>query len=251
MAELKNWHASLDIIKGAVYGHKNQQKCPDGLYIHTSAIKNISNAGEEIEVQTQNTLYVLKKSDISDDYYLCGAQNEKMQVLKDCLLKFSKDGESLYRELADTIAIKQKAVLDIAQKINPGEFFLALSSDCPYYFNRAFFKDADGGLEYISPFYHTGMFQDSVLLREDGPRYFPYKENNVEFYSPFYSLLDGAQNKEGGLLLNNGSMPLRVKFPWGKTIELKPGEATFADKNSLESYPNSQLTSQTDLYNVW
>ena len=53
-----------------------------------------------------------------------------------------------------------------------------------------------------------------------------------------------------GYIYNSGSTPLRVKFTWGKTIEILPGETVPFDKDELEKYPDSELLSLDDLYSA-
>lgn len=250
MVEIKNWHASYNVAKGAVYGHKNNPNCPDGKYIHTSNIVDIYNVGDSIEMQTKNTLYTLKKNEISDGYYTYDFEN-KISVLHNWLLKYCSEGEQVYSELLEILELKKSKFLNIAQRINPRECILALSSDCAYYFDKAYVKDSSGNLILVDNNVHTGMFQDSVLIGGDSPRYFPFKDNNILFYLSYYTEVNDEELESTGAIYNSGSKPIRVQFTFGKTIEIQPEEFVRVDKETLKNYTDSQLTSTTDLYNVW
>ena len=98
------------------------------------------------------------------------------------------------------------------------------------------------------------MFQDSVLLFGCGVRYFPYKQNGIEFYYSMDEMLsaDGEESGERvfGYIHNSGSVPLTVKMVWGKAVEIKPNETIPFCRAELDKYPDAELASSADLYSL-
>ena len=260
MTELRNWYfkeyayeeesKSKYIVKGVVYGHTSAL-CPDGLFIHTSTVQSVTDKGDILEVQTHNTLYTLKKSLVAANYYAYDVNEQKKQALSDCLKHFmGAQGEELFAQLHELILAALGRVREKAQALENGSMLLSLSADSKYYFDSVYCKNSVGEVKMEKMYVHLGMFQDSVLLADGEARYFPYKNNSVEFYDPFaYASLRGEPaDVERVYVCNSGSKPLRIRFTWGKEIELAPNETILADPEALSSLPDAPLLSREDLY---
>lgn len=256
MVELKNWFVGKRgssegefYLNGVVYGHTSP-RCKDGTYIHTSMIMSIADKGDSLEFCTRNTVYTLNKRNIAANTGL--SEDDFKNNLFDCFaLCMGNSGNAAAQELLDIIQTKQQRSREKADALGNEMFWLELSADCEYYFDNAYFKSASGKLLMTTMHVHVGTFQDSVILEECHLRYFPYQKNSLQFYHTLYEMFSEETETPKrllGYIYNSGSTPLRVKFTWGKTIEIKPGETVPFDKVELEKYPDSELLSDDDLY---
>lgn len=259
MVELRSWFVTrkrlpedkVFYLTGAVYGHKSP-KCTDGTRIHTTRILSITDNGDTLEVCTRNTAYTLSKQNIAVN---CDLPNESQRNnLLECFVSYMDDtGNAAAQELWDIIQAKRQRASEKAAALETNMFWLELSSDCGYYFDQAFFKSVSGELCKVHKWVHSGMYQDSVILKECDLKYYTYKENCLEFYDSLYQMLSEDMETPKrllGYIRNSGSMPIRVSFTWGKQIEIKPGETVPVDPAVLEKYPDSQLLSRDDLYST-
>lgn len=255
MTELRDWYICKICDKeeyflhGAVYGHSSP-RLYDGLFIHTSTIREIYDKGDILECRTRNTIYTLNKKSIS--VKSLSPDEKKTDYISECIAHFmGESAQATAQELYDIINTKQQRLKEKADSLFNTEFLLVLSSDCQYYFDEAFVKSESGELLHDEKHVHVGMIQDSVILSNCGVRYFPYQENSLSFYHTIDRLFAGEgeeQNRLLGYIYNSGSMPLRVGFTWGKVIEIKPGETVPFDKDALDEYPDSELLSERDMY---
>ena len=258
MVELKNWHIERKAYSeenvfyalGTVYGHKSP-RCTDGTYIHTTRIMSIEDKGEFLEVCTRNTVYTLQKQEISSNLDAEGGY-----FYEDCRKCFTgflgEKAEALLSELKEIAAEKQRKLIEKAPPLENGMFYLMLSAGAGFYYDDAFYKDENGKIKKEKMQVHVGMFQDSVLLFGCGVRYFPYKQNGIEFYYSMDEMLsaDGEESGERvfGYIHNSGSVPLTVKMVWGKAVEIKPNETIPFCRAELDKYPDAELASSADLY---
>lgn len=257
MVELRSWFvaragSSEDeyfYLNGVVNGHTSP-RCKDGTYIHTSMIMSIADKGDTLEFCTRNTVYTLNKRNIAANTGL--SDESQKDVLFSCFSSNMGDsGNAAAQELLHIIKEKRQRTMEKAEALGSEMFWLELSADCEYYFDQAYFKSSSGELHREDKLVHVGTFQDSVILKECDLRYFPYQKNSLKFYHTLYEMLleeSETPNRLLGYIYNSGSTPLRVKFTWGKTIEIKPGETVPFDKAELEKYPDSELLSHDDLY---
>ncbi len=258
MVELKNWHIERKAVSvedvfyafGTVYGHKSP-RCPDGTHIHTTRIMSIEDKGDFLEVCTRNTVYTLQKQEISSNF---GAEGGYfLWDFRKCFTGFlGEKAEELLTELAEIAAEKLRKLIEQAPPLENGMFYLMLSAGAGFYYDDAFYKDKNGKIKKEEMQVHVGMFQDSVLLFGCGVRYFPYKQNGIEFYysmdEMFSEIVEDSDERVFGYIHNSGSVPLTVKMVWGKTVEIKPNETIPYCRAELEKYPDAKLASQADLY---
>ena len=258
MAELKSWsiysagepEEEIFFLGGAVFGHTSPH-CKDGTYTRTTTIESMTDKGDELEVCTKNTIYTLKKQNIASNKDL--SEERRKDVLCRCLTRFMGDlGNAIAQELMNINQAKRQRSMERAQALGYNMFWLELSPDCHYYFDKAYYKLKTGEVLSDEKLVHVGTFQDSVILDGCGVRYFPYQQNSLKFYNTFPVMLMGEPEAPTlwGYIYNSGSTPLRVKFTWGKTIEILPGETVPFDKDELEKYPDSELLSLDDLYSA-
>lgn len=256
MAELKCWsiysagesEEEIFFLGGAVFGHTSPH-CKDGTYTRTTTIERMTDKGDELEVCTKNTIYTLKKQNIASNKDL--SEERRKDVLCRCLTRFMGDlGNAIAQELMNINQAKRQRSMERAQALGYNMFWLELSPDCHYYFDKAYYKNTTGEVLSDEKLVHVGTFQDSVILEGCDVRYFPYQQNSLKFYNTLPVMLMGEPEapKQWGYIYNSGSTPLRVKFTWGKTIEIKPGETVPFDRAELEKYPDSELLSHDDLY---
>lgn len=95
MPVLKNWlfvrygfEEPLFQAKGIVYDHPKQDKCPHGLFVHTSGIQDIQVQEEAFIVTTNNTKYILFKSDMLQDFPECIQKKYIQAAINNCLMTF-------------------------------------------------------------------------------------------------------------------------------------------------------------------
>ena len=201
---------------------------------------------------TRNTTYTLKKHNIAANIDL--SDESKKNVLFNCFSRYMGDsGYAAAQELLDIIQAKQQRSREKADALGSEMFWLELSADCEYFFDQAYFKSASGELRRVGRKVYVRTLQDSVILEECNLRYFSYKNkgNSLKFYHSLYEMFSEKAETPKlllGYIYNSGSMPIKVSFTWGKTIEIKPGETVPFDKAELEKYSDSELLSQDDLY---
>lgn len=259
MPVLKNWFISKEEVKdkiffvahGSVFGHPKQYKCPDGLSIHTSPIRNISIQEDTITLMTQNNEYTLEKTKIN-------CEPSKTACLDDFLHAFTNEFNFsvIQSELNEIIERKKAYKLEKAEKLEPGQLYLDLSNTAKYYFNYAIVRDkASEKLNDCEKHIHVGMSQDSVLIYNGYEKmisYFPHKQNSLAFYSSLYEMFGENQKKDGskilGYIFNSGTDPLYICFSWGKTIKLAPGTELKVSMDNINALPDSELKSIADLY---
>lgn len=252
MLTLKNWYivkwGEEYRAKGVVYGHTSP-RCPDGLFIHTSAIKEITESDDKILLKTHNSVYTVFKREVASDLGRSDMMDDyDKNSLPQCFAELNKaNGKALAAEIISIAANKQADVMKLGEKLGRNMLYLNISADSSYYFDSAVFKDADGNCLEESYFVHVGMCQDSVLLKKSDVRYFPHQDRNLCFYETLYNWSKDS-DKPVGYLHNSGSQPMRVRFTWGKCIELLPDEEVCVDRKIIDALPDSKLTSTEDLY---
>lgn len=152
---------------------------------------------------------------------------------------FSKYSEDLKEWVEDIIKYKKKIedslkkrIELIKKRLENEEVYLDIGDNGEYYFNFMLIKDKLGEVhEIYTPFLHIGMFQDSVLITKHikdeeyyDIRYFPYKNNRIEFYQQIY---DMREDCEVGYIHNSGVKPIKFKTTWGKVFLLEPNEEKY------------------------
>lgn len=253
MLTLKNWYivrsGEYYLAKGVVYGHTSP-RCPDGLFIHTSVIEEITESGDKLLIKTHNSVYTVFKKDVAGDLGKFDyGYGDNQESLSSCFTELSKEnGEALAAEILSIAERKQADLMKLAEKLDRNMLYLNISADCQYYFDSAIFKDKDGSLLEEKYYVHIGTFQDSVILRESDVRYLPHQDGNLRFYVTLYDMPAETSDELKGFLRNSGSVPMRVCFTWGKCIELLPDQEVCVDRKIIDALPDSKLTSTEDLY---
>lgn len=217
MPTLENWkiivygteHEKMR-LNGIVFGH-SKPTCYDGMFINTSHIESAKNEGKTLAVQTRNTLYTLRKEDMS------------LQATPEIIGKFAeKFLPENAEELAELVERKHREFLENGNALEPNTLYLELSSQRGNYFSAALFRDRNGELHVEEAREHIGMFQDSVILAYSGVRWFP-KSGGVEFYRSMNQMSDSFE-PVSGCIRNVGTEPISVKFSWGETHVIQSGE---------------------------
>lgn len=218
---------------GNVKGH---EKLPDGMFIHTSMIKNVSLVGDVLIVDTANTEYTCALQ----DFRLSTDSPAYEKMLANICDKFSipdilpKMQESVRGRLAEINAYKQ----EIKDDMYNDTIYLEFSDDHNYLYNFGIYKSQDGETYDLNKTVAADTFRDTVTLNikrtyhplppnnlepktEDiAVHYSPFKGNIIEFYSVHPSSLKGGQYF--GKIKNSGKLPLTVIFSWGLTAVIPP-----------------------------
>lgn len=217
MPTLENWKiiiygTELEKMRlnGTVFGHISP-RCYDGMFINTSHIISAKDEGETLAVQTKNTLYTLRKEDMS------------LQATPEIIGKFAEKflPESA-EELAELAERKHREFLENGNALEPNTLYLELSSQRENYFSAALYRDRNGELHVEVAREHIGTFQDSVILEHSGVRWFP-KSGGVEFYRSVNQLSE-SEEQVCGYIRNVGTEPISVTYSWGDTDVIKSGE---------------------------
>lgn len=217
MPTLENWkiivygteHEKMR-LNGTVFGH-SKPTCYDGMFVNTSHIISAKDEGETLAVQTRNTLYTLRKEDMS------------LQATPEIIRKFAERflPESA-EELTEITERKHREFLENGNALQPNRLFLELSSQRRNYFSGALYRDRNGELHIEEAREHIGMFQDSVILEHSGVRWFP-KYGGVEFYRSMNQMSE-SEEQVWGYIRNVGTEPISVTYSWGDTDVLQSGE---------------------------
>ena len=168
MVKLENWYLEeYDRKKGIAWGIvSGHDRLFDGAYIHTSRIEKLELHREEEELlmyTKSGNAYLLK-------WYAMDL--EKKNSTRQILRQFGIS-DDFFLQCPALKAQSEKELLSVAdRRLQNNELLLKTAK------NRAFFKDKQGDVREIPILIHTGMFQDSVLVRdcEQGQvdfRYFP------------------------------------------------------------------------------
>ncbi len=232
-------------------------RCADGTSIHTSRIRNIVLSDEDtLEVHTRNTVYHVKLNEYGT---LADIDNERSGLSRDktsAALESFNIPEEIYARMAEFFKerLNQRCadIVSYRSKLAIGEIYLALSANTDYYFDFGMIKQSEETV-FLHKHVHVGMHQDSVLLMNKydiATSYFPYKENNLEFYkSLFRESEDISRGTRLGYLRNTGTMPLNIRFTWGKCITLAPDEEIEVCYQETGS-EDIHLTDETDKFSA-
>lgn len=171
MVQLKDWYLSEYspmhyLAWGGCFGHSRIQ---NGLLTHTSSIVTIDEdiPNERLIVHTRSgNEYELKFECI------CLSSNELENT--EAILKEFNVCTDFLSKVEVLVANRKKMELSIADSlIKNGDLLLEVTANNVY---LGYFKDKNR-VYCIEPYCHSGMFQDSVLIKKAGVvdyRYFPY-----------------------------------------------------------------------------
>lgn len=238
MTRLYQWHVAAItggrvILYGVVTGHR---KLPDGMFIHTSPIRQVSRDPER------------------EDGYIFESKNTKFHVSMaeyDYSQRAATDNDPIpgYEQwLTELEACSGRYA---GKKTTPceaecGSILLRLGNNHEYYFDAMDVAPETGEHLRGEMHPHVGMVQDSVLCWAGGEawcshydlRYFPYQGGNLEFY-----VWDTA-----GLpvyIENSGDSELKIQLE-GVVYLIAPGIRMLMEKSNAQ--PGAALTSGRDLY---
>lgn len=196
-------------LKGHVYGH-HKPNCPDGTYVHTSAIISAELNGETLGVKTRHSLYLIEKSEMD------------AIISADTVEKFCEKFLGGNTDFVKAAQKKHAEFMMNSSLISSGMLYLQLAAGRDNFFAGALFCDTDGTLQEDYATVHVGMFDDSVILINSGVRWF-LRSRGVEFYKTLY----GAPAYEKtvlGYIRNVGVVPITVTFSFGDTVTIMPDE---------------------------
>ena len=237
MTRLYQWYAEAIpggriILHGVVTGHR---KLPDGMFIHTSPIRQVSRDPEREDgyiFESKNTKFHVSMEDF--DYGQCVVSNNS-----------AIPGLDLWLSELETYS-KRYAGKETSCAAECGSILLRLGNNHEYYFDAMDVNPGPGEHLRGEMHPHVGMIQDSVLCWAGGEvwcsyydlRYFPYRGGNLEFYAW----------DAGGLpvyIENSGDSELRVKLN-GAVYLIAPGSRVLMER--ANAMPRAMLTSEQDLY---
>lgn len=215
MKTLKNWYIDrFDTAHGSV---KGSDKFPDGSLIHTSTVSNIKVNEEtgDVEIHTRNSVYHANLSTaIFENFW------ENNVISKEDVKKYAEKFNKASSYLDGLVG-------DVA--------IIALDSDVEYFFS--YFVYRQGDVEHIqkSPYVHTSITQDSVLMGDLDLdfRYFPYADS-IEFYLFEYDI-------NNVYIKNVGEKDMKVVIPSlgsmfnKKMLTIEPGQLIHITEELLNS----------------
>ena len=227
IAYLHRWY--IDIYHGYVVAHgnvKGHYRLMDSTFIHTSEVQSV-----EANEQTGEVIIITRNTE-----YHCDIQ--------DCL---SKQMDEEYFGNIIELAAKLQKPRKFALPDN--SILLVISNYLEYYFDTVICKYEGNIYEgFVSP--HTGMFQDSCLIRfspSDIPkelyeidlRYFPHYQN-MEAYSWYHRDMPVY-------IENSGDEELYFNAPEG-LFKIEPGVRVLIDSKNAINKKNAPNLSKGDLY---
>lgn len=161
---LKSWGEKHVVAWGSVYD--NPRFC-QGTFIHTSSIEKVvfeEDKEQLIIITRSQSSYVLSFSEINID---------ALENTRACISTLNIPKELIEKCVEYSNKRKAEEVAEVSAKLQPKELYLIMAG---LGIISAYFKKANG--EVVEPHikYHTGMFQDSVLIVYSGEidfRFFP------------------------------------------------------------------------------
>lgn len=168
MMKLEKWHLESEtftVAWGVVYGH---DRIADGILIHTSPVVSIDLDAEnkKLEVKTESgNLYDLAFEDIEDEPI-------SFEDTRDSLNRFDISTDFLTEAKILAGEKRHKELLLADSMMEDGDLLLEAAGTEVV---RAYFKK-ESKVHLLNISYHSGMFQDSVIIQKLGVadfRYFP------------------------------------------------------------------------------
>lgn len=177
MVNLSNWRYDGVMMWGMCQGH---DRLADGTYIHTSQVVKFELCDEGLNAYTY-----------SGTHYRCKTEEIMLDALentKECLEREKVDTSFLNNAVELVKEAEKVKVAEVEKLLEENDLYIEfLGINVKY----AYFKK-DGVLIPLRCVCHSGMFQDSYLIREPGivdVRYFDHI-----FSIEFYHVSDGINN---------------------------------------------------------
>lgn len=177
MMKLEKWHlekGTFTVAWGVVYGH---DRIADGILIHTSPVVSIDLDAENkrLEVKTETgNLYDLAFEDIEDEPI-------SFEDTKDSLKRFDISTDFLNEAKILAEEKQHRELLRADSMMVDGDLLLEAAGAEVV---RAYFKK-EGKVHLLRISYHSGMFQDSVIIQKSGVadfRYFPQLDSMETYH---------------------------------------------------------------------